>query len=113
MPVGPSPSSGNGGLSRQFASASGQMSTSIYSSGLANTGLGAVPPALEIGSDEIDSGQMPTRLIWLCFFFLIILPFTYMICSLSRCFCFLTGNLSVLHHPILQSMMVPKVLKMT
>ncbi|KAL8500295.1 hypothetical protein ACS0TY_020046 [Phlomoides rotata] len=60
VPVGPSASSGNGGLSRQFASASGPMSTSIYSSGLVNTGLGAVPPALEIGSDEIESVQIPT-----------------------------------------------------
>lgn len=65
MPVGPSASSGSGGLSRQFAtaSASGQMSASIYSSGLVNTGLGAVPQTLEIGSDEIESvgAQIPTR----------------------------------------------------
>ncbi|KAL8540300.1 hypothetical protein ACS0TY_001776 [Phlomoides rotata] len=61
--VGPSASSGNGGLSRQFASASASdpMSTSIYSFGLVNTGLGTVPPALEIGSNEIESVGVQTR----------------------------------------------------
>ncbi|KAL9175940.1 hypothetical protein ABFS82_02G145600 [Erythranthe guttata] len=66
VPVGPSASSGTGGLSRQFASASasGQISTNTYSSGLVNTGLGAVPQTLEISSDEIDSvgAQNPTSL---------------------------------------------------
>ncbi|KAI3444740.1 hypothetical protein Pfo_001405 [Paulownia fortunei] len=64
VPVGPSASSGSGGLSRQFASAtaSGQISPSIYSSGLVNSGLGAVPHTLEIVSDEIESvgAQIPT-----------------------------------------------------
>ncbi|KAK4414642.1 CCR4-NOT transcription complex subunit [Sesamum alatum] len=62
VPVGPSTSSGVGGLSRQFASASGQISPSVYSSGLVNTGLGAVPQTLEISSDEIDSvgAQIPS-----------------------------------------------------
>ncbi|XP_057807321.1 uncharacterized protein LOC131021995 isoform X2 [Salvia miltiorrhiza] len=54
VPVGPSASSGGGGLSRQFASTSGQISGSIYSSGLVSTGIGAVPQTLEIGSDEIE-----------------------------------------------------------
>ncbi|KAL0425804.1 UNVERIFIED_CONTAM: CCR4-NOT transcription complex subunit [Sesamum radiatum] len=62
VPVGPSASSAVGGLSRQFASASGQISPSVYSSGLVNTGLGAVPQTLEISSDEIDSvgAQIPS-----------------------------------------------------
>ncbi|KAG8391589.1 hypothetical protein BUALT_Bualt01G0203200 [Buddleja alternifolia] len=54
VPVGPSASSGSGGLPRQFASASGQISSGIYSSNLVNTGLGAIPQTLELGSDEID-----------------------------------------------------------
>ncbi|GFP80906.1 ccr4-not transcription complex subunit 1 [Phtheirospermum japonicum] len=59
VPVGPSNTSGSGGLSRQFAS--GQINPSMYSAGLANTGLGAVPQTLEIGSDDIDSvgSQIP------------------------------------------------------
>lgn len=65
MTVGPSASSGSGGLSRQFASApaAGQISSGIYSSGLVNTGLGAVPQMFDVGSDEIDSigVQNPTR----------------------------------------------------
>ncbi|XP_047948828.1 CCR4-NOT transcription complex subunit 1-like [Salvia hispanica] len=52
VPVGHSASS-EGGLSRQFASTSGKMSGSIYSSGLVSTGFGAMPQALEIDSDEI------------------------------------------------------------
>lgn len=64
VPVGPSASSGGGGLSRQFASASGQIS-SIYSSGLVSTGIGAVPQTLEIGSDEIESigSQISSRFL--------------------------------------------------
>ncbi|KAH6817786.1 transcription regulator [Perilla frutescens var. frutescens] len=64
VPVGTSASSGGGGLSRQFASASasGQISAGIYSSGLVSAGIGAVTQTLEIGSDEIESvgSQIPT-----------------------------------------------------
>lgn len=67
VPVGPSASSGGGGLSRQFASASasGQISAGVYSSGLVSTGIGAVPQTVEIGSDEIESvgTQIPTRFL--------------------------------------------------
>lgn len=69
VPVGPSASSGGGGLSRQFASASasasGQISAGIYSTGLVSTGVGAVPQTLEIGSDEIESvgSQIPIRFL--------------------------------------------------
>ncbi|XP_047937913.1 CCR4-NOT transcription complex subunit 1 isoform X1 [Salvia hispanica] len=63
-PVGLSASSGGGGLSRQFASTSGQISGSIYSPGLISTGIGAVPQTLEMGSDEIEpfGSQVPTSL---------------------------------------------------
>ncbi|KAL3616494.1 hypothetical protein CASFOL_039884 [Castilleja foliolosa] len=59
VPGGPSPASSSGGMSRPFAS--GQINPSMYSSGLVNTGLGAVPQTLEIGSDDIDSvgSQIP------------------------------------------------------
>ncbi|KAL1548658.1 transcription regulator [Salvia divinorum] len=60
VPVGSSASSG-GGLSRQFASTSCQMSGSIYSSGLVSTGIGAMPQTLENCSDEIEpvGSQIP------------------------------------------------------
>ncbi|KAL3814967.1 hypothetical protein ACJIZ3_016235 [Penstemon smallii] len=52
VPVDPSASSASGGLSRQFASPSG----------LVNTGVGGVPPSLEIGSEEMDTNgsQIPS-----------------------------------------------------
>ncbi|KAL3649432.1 hypothetical protein CASFOL_005835 [Castilleja foliolosa] len=53
VPVDPSITSGSGGLSRQFSSS--QINPSMYSSGLVNTGLGAVPQTLEIDSDDRDS----------------------------------------------------------
>ncbi|XP_022867508.1 CCR4-NOT transcription complex subunit 1-like isoform X1 [Olea europaea var. sylvestris] len=60
--VGPSISSGSSGMSRQFASVSGQINPDMYSSGLVNTGLGAVSQTLDIGSEEIDnsSAQHPS-----------------------------------------------------
>ncbi|KAL2514000.1 transcription regulator [Forsythia ovata] len=62
VPVGPSISSGSNGMSRQFASVSGQINPGTYSSGLVNTGISAVPQTLEIGSEEMDnsSAQLPS-----------------------------------------------------
>ncbi|CAA0842704.1 transcription regulators [Striga hermonthica] len=62
-PVGPSASPASGGMSRAFASTtpSGQISASIFSSGLVNTGHGAVSPTLEIDQDDMESvgSQIP------------------------------------------------------
>ncbi|CAI9769351.1 unnamed protein product [Fraxinus pennsylvanica] len=62
VPVGPSISSGSSGMSRQFASASGQINPGVYSSGLISTGISAIPQTLEIGSEEMDnsSTQLPS-----------------------------------------------------
>ncbi|KAL6569340.1 hypothetical protein OROMI_013854 [Orobanche minor] len=53
----PSAISVSGGLSRQFASASasGQITSGKCSSGLENTGLGAVPKTLEVGMDYVEA----------------------------------------------------------
>ncbi|KZV18909.1 hypothetical protein F511_17815 [Dorcoceras hygrometricum] len=55
VPVVPITSSGGGGLSRQFASASDQITTGIYSSGTANAGISAIPQNLKIGYEELDA----------------------------------------------------------
>ncbi|CAA0820384.1 transcription regulators [Striga hermonthica] len=56
-PVGPSASPASGGMSRSFSSVtpSGQINPSIFSSGIVNAGLGAVPQTLEIDPDDMDS----------------------------------------------------------
>lgn len=53
--VGPS-TSVSGGLSQGYGSASGQLNPAIYSSGLGNTGMGAVAHSFDLGPEELDSG---------------------------------------------------------
>ncbi|GER44883.1 transcription regulators [Striga asiatica] len=56
-PVGPSASPASGGMPRSLSSVtpSGQISPSIFSSGLVNAGLGVVPQTLELDPDDMDS----------------------------------------------------------
>lgn len=60
VPAGPSTSSGSGGVSRAYMAGSGQMNPSLYSSGVVNAGISAVPQPLEI-SDEIDTSSQLNR----------------------------------------------------
>ncbi|XP_075501008.1 uncharacterized protein LOC142539437 isoform X2 [Primulina tabacum] len=54
-PVVPIASSGSGGLSRQFASTSDQITAGIYTSGIANAGISVIPHNLKIGYEELDA----------------------------------------------------------
>ncbi|XP_059312955.1 uncharacterized protein LOC132064095 isoform X1 [Lycium ferocissimum] len=56
VPAAPSTSSGSGGVSRAYMSGTGQMNPNLYSSGLVNAGISAVPQPLEI-SEEIDTSS--------------------------------------------------------
>ncbi|OIT36093.1 PREDICTED: CCR4-NOT transcription complex subunit 1 [Nicotiana attenuata] len=56
VPAGPSTSSGSGGVSRAYMAGSGQMNPNVYSSGIVNAGISAVPQPLET-SDEIDTSS--------------------------------------------------------
>ncbi|CAN4111809.1 unnamed protein product [Withania somnifera] len=56
VPAGPSTSSSSGGISRAYMSGTGQMNPNVYSSGLVNAGISAVPQPLEI-SEEIDTSS--------------------------------------------------------
>ncbi|CAN4125895.1 unnamed protein product [Withania somnifera] len=56
VPSGPSTSSSTGGISRAYMSGTGQMNPNLYSSGLVNAGISAVPQPLEI-SEEIDTSS--------------------------------------------------------
>lgn len=56
VPASPSTSSGSGGVSRPYLSGAGQMNPNLYSSGLVNAGISAVPQPLEI-SEEIDTSS--------------------------------------------------------
>ncbi|KAK3006153.1 hypothetical protein RJ639_016633, partial [Escallonia herrerae] len=57
-PVGPSSSSGGGGLSRGYGSASGQLNPGIYSSGVGGIGIGTVAHSLDLVTDEMDSSSV-------------------------------------------------------
>ncbi|KAL2477889.1 transcription regulator [Forsythia ovata] len=57
VPAGPSTLSSSGGLSRQFASASGQINSDVYLSGPINSGIGVVPQTMDQGSEEIDNSD--------------------------------------------------------
>ncbi|XP_073064928.1 uncharacterized protein [Primulina eburnea] len=55
VPTVPITSSGSGAFSRQFASTSDQITTGIYTSGIANAGISSIPKHLKTGYEELDA----------------------------------------------------------